>query len=493
MHREAAAWAEGRPARKAARAERRKARGERRATRELSDAGSSISESSGMPSDLASLPGSRIYGDELVVDGIRITRDGIQRSRSCGKSISSLADEGGFNSDGLVLLNEVGRGASGRVVRALHLKTFNIVAVKSLSLSRSGALEQAVEELRAMGSTSLLRALAPAQGEAQDRAELSARDNLAPTLLAPLLRQFGVIFDPASNEVLIVMEYMDGGSAYDLMSRKLDIPEAVIAAIVLGALRSLRELHRSHRMHRDIKPANMLLDSVGGAKLSDLGLARDMLLQQGKGEHTASESSDDDDSGCRDDHFGPEYSADTFVGTMSYMSPERLRGNAYSYAADVWSLGLTIISVALLHNPYHGLSFFQTLEAVTHKPLPALPPQYSPALSRFVERCTAQDPARRASVEELLADPWLARFQHSEAPDLQGLLRAYLVSAAEGTRYKRDQLSGLASAVILHLAARAPAGKQLQVKLKLSKLRALATQLDVPVRHLVRAFRAGAG
>jgi len=72
----------------------------------------------------------------------------------------------------------------------------------------------------------------------------------------------------------------------------------------------------------DIKPANVLINTQGECKLADFGVCREV--------NTADELAQ----------------ANTFIGTLAYMSPERIGGGTYSYPADVWSLGLTVVTVA---------------------------------------------------------------------------------------------------------------------------------------------------
>ena len=76
-------------------------------------------------------------------------------------------------------------------------------------------------------------------------------------------------------------------------------------------------MHYENRLHRDIKPANILLHSNGSVKLSDFGISS-----------VLPDSS---------------YMNTTVIGTMKYMSYERLRSKEYSKPSDVWSLGLVVL------------------------------------------------------------------------------------------------------------------------------------------------------
>ena len=73
----------------------------------------------------------------------------------------------------------------------------------------------------------------------------------------------------------------------------------------------------------DIKPSNILINSRGDVKLCDFGVSGQLI----------------------------DSMANSFVGSRSYMSPERLRGSAYTIASDIWSLGLSLLELALGRYP----------------------------------------------------------------------------------------------------------------------------------------------
>jgi len=158
-----------------------------------------------------------------------------------------------------------------------------------------------------------------------------------------------------------------------------------IAAIAEQSLHALTDLRERHLVHRDVKPQNILLNLRGQVKLSDFGCVAEL-----------------------QDSFGK---CGTFVGTVPYMSPERIHGEEYSYASDVWSFGLTIVECALGHFPYpRAQGYWGILQAVLKEPSPSLPAdQYSPELLDFVAHCLRKDPNERPSARKLLAHPFVLR------------------------------------------------------------------------------------
>ncbi|KAJ9100018.1 hypothetical protein QFC19_005836 [Naganishia cerealis] len=95
-----------------------------------------------------------------------------------------------------------------------------------------------------------------------------------------------------------------------------------IAEAVLEGLTYLYDVHRI--IHRDIKPSNILVNSKGSIKICDFGVSGELINSI----------------------------ANTFVGTSTYMSPERIQGGNYSVKSDVWSLGISLIELALGRFPF---------------------------------------------------------------------------------------------------------------------------------------------
>lgn len=85
------------------------------------------------------------------------------------------------------------------------------------------------------------------------------------------------------------------------------LPERVVASIAYQALQGIQHLHTSLCMHRDIKPSNMLINARGELKLTDFGIVKELPHKHAK--------------------------LDAVVGSIKYMSPERLRGQQYGLEA----------------------------------------------------------------------------------------------------------------------------------------------------------------
>merc|ERR1711920_130466 len=178
--------------------------------------------------------------------------------------------------------------------------------------------------------------------------------------------------------VHIALEYMDYGSLADLKQKVPKVPENFLALVMMQILEGLKALHLSYVVHRDVKLGNILLNSRGVVKVTDFGISKKL------GEHAV---------------------CDTFVGTATHMSPERVLGEDYSFAADIWSLGLCVMELATGTYPYGSIPSFPVLfDNLCNKPEPRLPQgRFSQNLRDFVERQLQRKPKDRATAVQLQA------------------------------------------------------------------------------------------
>ncbi len=187
------------------------------------------------------------------------------------------------------------------------------------------------------------------------------------------------------NRIEMVMEFMDLGALGPPRFRI--IPEAPLRLMAVEMMRGLAHMHARHFIHRDIKPANILINSRGEVKLTDFGVSAELA-------HTLAQ-------------------AESWVGTLVYMAPERINGDAYSFAADVWSLGLTVMELAMGRFPLATGdadvgSFLDVMNLIVSNPPPILPDGFTPEFRDFCAVCLTKNIAARPTAAALLQHPWLA-------------------------------------------------------------------------------------
>ena len=166
-----------------------------------------------------------------------------------------------------------------------------------------------------------------------------------PAIQKQIMRELKVLHDCSSpyivgfygafssdGEISICMENMDAGSLDLVMKKAQKIPEEILGIVSRSVILGLKYLRETHKIiHRDVKPSNILVNSRGEIKLCDFGVSGQLI----------------------------DSMANSFVGTRSYMAPERLQGSKYTVLSDIWSLGLSLIEMAIGRYPIPPLNSTQ--------------------------------------------------------------------------------------------------------------------------------------
>ncbi|MEY9839248.1 serine/threonine-protein kinase [Streptacidiphilus sp. EB103A] len=244
---------------------------------------------------------------------------------------------------------ELGAGASGRVVLALHEETGTPVAIKYLG-----------EELRLDPDF-----LEEFRGEARLLGDLDTPH---------VVRLWEYVEGP--HGAAIVMELVDGIALRALLRQAgATGPEAALV-VLKGSLLGLAAAHAMGVVHRDYKPENVLVAADGSSKLVDFGIA----VRNGD--------------------------AGSVAGTPPYMAPEQWAGDPASAAADVYAATATFFECLTGHRPYPGTEFAELVVQHTTAPIPdeEAPEPVRPLIRRGLAKTADERPDSAAEfVAELEA------------------------------------------------------------------------------------------
>ncbi|HUN31627.1 MAG TPA: protein kinase [Trebonia sp.] len=319
---------------------------------------------------------------------------------------------------GYIEERQLGRGASGRVVAAVHERSGHPVAIKYLApqLFRDPAFLDGFRE-----EAELLRSLdVPDVVRIYDYVEMT------------------------DQGAAIVMERVDGVSLHEMISRQGPASPESALTVLKGSLLGLAAAHQMGIVHRDYKPENVLVDAEGNSKLSDFGVA------------------------VRAGHSVP------VAGTPLYMAPEQWAGAPATPATDIYAASAVFFECLTGRAPFSGR--LDKL-AAQHESAPVPLQQVEEPMGDLIAWGMEKDPRRRpvdalefvAELDHLASEAFGAYWEdrgrsqlRERALALLALLGGIAIAGGEGSAQaasffgragRRNMALGAAAVVILGLAA----------------------------------------
>jgi WD40 repeat protein/serine/threonine protein kinase len=269
------------------------------------------------------------------------------------------------------VLEVIGRGGMGIVLRAFDEKLHRVVAIKVLAPALAGNTEDRQRFVR----------------EARAAAAITHENVIAIHAV-----------EDARRVPYLVMQYIDGKTLQDKFDSGGPVPLQEILRIGLQVAEGLAAAHRQGLIHRDIKPANILLENgVERVKITDFGLAR-----------TA------DDASLTQSGY--------IAGTPAYMSPEQANAAHVDHRSDLFSLGSVLYTLCAGQPPFGTGPTMVVLRRVCEeapRPLRELNREIPEWLDALVARLHGKDPAARfATAQEVarLLSRGLSEVQTGAAP-----------------------------------------------------------------------------
>lgn len=185
----------------------------------------------------------------------------------------------------------------------------------------------------------------------------------------------------AADTPYIAMEFIDGESLEKSISCRRDLPLALKVGYIVRICQALGYAHRNRVVHRDVKPANIMVDSHGAVKVVDFGIAR--LIDFSR------------------------TSTSMMIGTPAYMAPELFNQGKADDRSDIWAVGITLYELICLRRPFvgEGYGLIRSINEDRFADASSIVPECPSELDAVVRRMLQKNRGERyPSMEDTLMD-----------------------------------------------------------------------------------------
>ncbi|XP_013775829.1 mitogen-activated protein kinase kinase kinase 1-like [Limulus polyphemus] len=306
-------------------------------------------------SSLPLIPGLREFAEEDIIIKLQPNEDQRDNNANVGTYLEQIHWRKG---------HLLGTGSFSSCYQARDLRTGTLMAVKQVSFCRNSDEEQE----KVMDAIS------------EEIVLMAKLDH------PNVLRILGATQQSGHYNVFI--EWMAGGSVESLLGTYGPFSEQVIVRYTRQVLAGLTYLHDNQIIHRDLKGANLLVDSTGHhLRIADFGAAAKLVS------HTT---------------VAGEFKGQ-LLGTVAFMAPEVLRGENYGRSCDIWSVGCVMIEMGTTKPPWNADGVFNQLALIfkigSSTSPPPIPDYFSPVTQDLAFRCLEIISEKRPTAKKLLHHP----------------------------------------------------------------------------------------
>eukprot|EP00930_Biecheleria_cincta_P021472 TRINITY_DN1590_c0_g2_i1.p1 TRINITY_DN1590_c0_g2~~TRINITY_DN1590_c0_g2_i1.p1 ORF type:complete len:961 (-),score=170.56 TRINITY_DN1590_c0_g2_i1:214-3060(-) len=207
-----------------------------------------------------------------------------------------------------------------------------------------------------------------------------------------------VVFHEALDtpkQIYLIMDFVGGGSLHHFLKKRPNrrTDDVMAKRLFYQVSQGIRYLHDRYIVHRDVKLENLLLDEQGTVKIIDFGFST--IVPPGK-------------------------KLKIFCGTPSYMAPEIVARKEYAgFCADIWAMGVLLYALLCGSFPFRGQNDKDLYRKIVRGVF-NVPEFVSEGARAVLNRALTTEMSRRPTVDDLLADPWLASHKEDAGKAAEG-------------------------------------------------------------------------
>ena len=287
----------------------------------------------------------------------------------------------------------IGSGSFGTVYLGMNAQTGELMAVKQVGITAPPTPSAVVDKSKnsnsnGSGKNNSNGKIANDQAKNSPNMHKKMVDALQHemNLLKELHHENIVTYYGSSQEgpnLNIFLEYVPGGSVSSMLNNYGPFEESLIVNFIRQVLIGVAYLHNKNIIHRDIKGANILIDTKGCVKITDFGISK-KLSPLSKQDKRAS-----------------------LQGSVYWMAPEVVKQTATTEKADIWSTGCVVIEMFTGKHPFPDFSQMQTIFKIGTNTTPEVPSWASDLGKDFLSKTFEVNYKKRLSALEILQHPWL--------------------------------------------------------------------------------------